>query len=745
VLINFKQINQRLYILILLLFFTFKGYADTKLDSLLTELRINENEVEKLNILNSLGDYFVDEDIARAELYYQQGLQNSNQLLVQGNGPSNEIKISKSKLLTGLSYVNYLRFNYRSAIIRLEKSISLKSELFGDPFEGKKTILLYLGLCYQKLSDFQTAIDYFMEAESVNETPEDYGFLSKINYGLASSYQKIKFYDKAIVRYKKVIYLSKNGANVLMTIKANNGLAEIYQETNEWNKSKKTLKYSKQRVKNSSDRDAVIFYALYANQFNHQKQYDSARVYFELGVSENENLKVIQSSNYIFYQYSKFELEQGNYEQAKIYSTKLYELGIKLKDLLIQSQALGLNAEIFEKTKKYSEAYLSLKKQKKLLGLLSVEDSKIKLLKQELLIELKQKELKDSLRYQSILQKREAKLKTQSILIDEGQKTKHILFVGLILVIIALILILVGLRRKKKDNKIITAQKEESEFHQDLLSKQNKSLQTKASLYKILNVSSKDLSIKHVLGEVLDHLVDLEIIGTYGKGYVYLNTEGRINGVDIIKGVSLDEVKEYKTIDESECICGEHYSGFEVEFCDNGSVENHYYVPIVNNNETLGVIVLFTKLTKTEMEKSIDFLNVVSKLLGETVSRHNMTDKLRLAHIENTLKKKEVKKVHDRVNQALTKQAAINDLIGAIINNENIGERIFNYVTDIFNNSFIRRLNITLFDFDKSEVSFYFLRENGVDQLENKPFSIDEFSPETLSGLKKMSELLSGR
>jgi len=742
VLINFKQINQRLYILILLLFFTFKGYADTKLDSLLTELRINENEVEKLNILNSLGDYFVDEDIARAELYYQQGLQNSNQLLVQGNGPSNEIKISKSKLLTGLSYVNYLRFNYRSAIIRLEKSISLKSELFGDPFEGKKTILLYLGLCYQKLSDFQTAIDYFMEAESVNETPEDYGFLSKINYGLASSYQKIKFYDKAIVRYKKVIYLSKNGANVLMTIKANNGLAEIYQETNEWNKSKKTLKYSKQRVKNSSDRDAVIFYALYANQFNHQKQYDSARVYFELGVSENENLKVIQSSNYIFYQYSKFELEQGNYEQAKIYSTKLYELGIKLKDLLIQSQALGLNAEIFEKTKKYSEAYLSLKKQKKLLGLLSVEDSKIKLLKQELLLELKQKELKDSLRYQSILQKREAKLKTQSILIDEGQKTKHILFVGLILVIIALILILVGLRRKKKDNKIITAQKEESEFHQDLLSKQNKSLQTKASLYKILNVSSKDLSIKHVLGEVLDHLVDLEIIGTYGKGYVYLNTEGRINGVDIIKGVSLDEVKEYKTIDESECICGEHYSGFEVEFCDNGSVENHYYVPIVNNNETLGVIVLFTKLTKTEMEKSIDFLNVVSKLLGETVSRHNMTDKLRLAHIENTLKKKEVKKVHDRVNQALTKQAAINDLIGAIINNENIGERIFNYVTDIFNNSFIRRLNITLFDFDKSEVSFYFLRENGVDQLENKPFSIDEFSPETLSGLKKNERII---
>gem|GEM_PF-4651946 len=742
VLINFDQIKHRLYILILLLFFTFKGYAHPKLDSLLTELRVNENEVEKLNILNSLGDYFVEEDIARAELYYQQGLQNSNQLLLQNNGPSNELKISKSKLLTGLSYVNYLQFNYRSAIIQLEKSISLKSELFGDSFEEKKTLLLYLGFCYQKLSDFQTAIDYFQEAEAVNNAPSDYGFLSKVNYGLASSYQKIKFYDKAIVHYKKVIGLSKTGVNILMPLKANNGLAEIYQETNKWNKSKKILKYSKQFVKNSADKGVVIFYALYGNQFNHQKQHDSARVYFELGVSENERLKAIKSSSYIFSQYAKFELDQGNYEQAKVYSTKLYDLGVKLKDLLIQSQAFGLNAEVFEKTKNYSEAYLSLKNQKELLGLLSVEDSKIKVLKQELQLELKQKELKDSLRYQSILQKREAKLKTQSILIDEGQKTKHILFVGLILAIIALVFILVGLRRKKKDNKIIMTQKEESEFHQNLLSKQNKSLQTKASLYKILNVSSKDLSIKHVLGEVLDHLVDLEIIGAYGKGYVYLNTEGRFNGVDVIRGIGVDEVKEYKSTDESECICGECYSGFEVEFCDNGNVENHYYVPIVNNNETLGVIVLFTKLIKTEMEKSIDFLNVVSKLLGETVSRHNMTDKLRLAHIENTLKKKEVKKVHDKVNQALIKQAAINDLIGAIINNENIGERIFNYVTDIFNNSFIRRLNITLFDFDKAEVSFYFLRENGIDQLENKPFSIHEFSPETLRGLKDNERII---
>lgn len=730
----------------LLLLFTFKGFANTKLDSLLTELGANENEIEKISTLNALGDYFVDEDVSRAELYYQQGLQSSNQLLLQDNGFTTELKISKSKLLSSLGYVHYLRFDYKSAIIKLEKSLSIKHDVFGDSFEEKKNSLLYLGLCYHKLGDYKSALDYFQLSLKEIDDETEVSFSSTVNLALGISYQKIKFYDKAVYHYGVVIKLSKISLYDEVLIKANNGLAQIHQENKKWNKSKQILEHSRQLVNTSKGGGVIKFYALFGNQFNHEKQYDSARVYFELGEAEseveNENFNIVNGLSYIYGQYSKLEIEQGDYDKAYIYTEKLLNLGVKLKNIFMQSEAFELKAKIYEKTNDFSNAYLSIIKQNELLELSSVEESKIKVLKQELLLVSKQKELKDSLRYESLLQNRESKLETQSALIEEEKKIKYILFVGLFLALLALIIFIVGLRRKKRDNAIITFQKEESEQQQVLLFDQNKSLQSKASLYKILNVSSKDLSIKSVLNEVLSHLVELDFIGSCGKGYIYLKSEGRFSGVDVHTGIDSDTMNEYKSTNENECICGNNYSGLKTEFCSDDSSGNHYYVPIINLNETLGVMVLFTKLEVTEMEKSVEFLEIVSKLLGETVSRHNMTDKLRLAHIENTIKRKEVKKVYDKVNQALNKQAAINDLIGAIINNENIGESVFNYITDIFNEANIRRLNITLFDFEKEEVSFYFLRENGEDKLENKPFSMNAFSTETLNGLKENKRII---
>lgn len=720
--------------------FTFKGLSNTKLDSLLSELRTNENEIEKINILNSLGDYYVEVDLAKSELYYQQGLQNSNQLLLESNERVNELKISKSNILCGLGYVDYLRFNYRNAIIQLEKSNTIKQSVYGNYFEDKKLLQLYLGYCYHKLGDYKTALDYFQLGLSETENSTDVDFLAELNLALGSSYKKIIMYSKAIQHYKEVIKIARKNRLSELQVRANNGLVEIYQETKKWNKSNKLLLQSKELIKYSSDKGKVMFYAHLGNQLNHQNHSDSARAYFQLSIAESERLYPIQGTDYIYRCYAEFEIEQGHFEKAKIYVSKLILLGIRTKDLHIQANAFGLDATISEKTSQYSRAYFCMKKQKKLLETLAVEDSKIKVLKQELLLNAKQRELKDSLRFDALLQKRESKLETQSILIEEEKKVKYSLFVGLVFAVIALIVFFFGLRRKKRDNKIITAQKEKSEVHQTLLSAQNESLQTKASLYKILNVSSKDLSIKNVLSEVLDHIVNLSFIGAYGKGFVYLNNEGRLNGVDIRKGVSHTEVNEYKRIKENECIADKEHFGFEAEFCN--IKDEHYYVPIVNNNEILGVLVIFTKGVLIQNEKSVDFLNVVSKLLGETVSRHNMTDKLRLAHIENTLKKKQVKKAHDKVNQSLMVQAAINDLIGAIIKNENIGERVFNYITGIFKHAFIRRLNITLFDFDKEEVSFYFLRENGEDKLENKPFSLNSFSEETLSGLKKNERII---
>ena len=114
------------------------------------------------------------------------------------------------------------------------------------------------------------------------------------------------------------------------------------------------------------------------------------------------------------------------------------------------------------------------------------------------------------------------------------------------------------------------------------------------------------------------------------------------------------------------------------------------------------------------MKQAQEFLNSIGILLGETIYRHKISDKLRIAHIENTIKKKEIQRANVKVNFSLQKQEAINDLMDTIIRNENVGEKVYNYASEIFGNVFIRRLNITLFDFKTEMVRFYFLRENGI-------------------------------
>ena len=76
-----------------------------------------EDEVEKINILNSIGDALIEQEKDSADIYYNQGLQIANNLLLEEQNDSLLYKINlyKANILSGLGYVSYLNFKYKNS------------------------------------------------------------------------------------------------------------------------------------------------------------------------------------------------------------------------------------------------------------------------------------------------------------------------------------------------------------------------------------------------------------------------------------------------------------------------------------------------------------------------------------------------------------------------------------------------------------------------------------------------------
>ena len=265
----------------------------------------------------------------------------------------------------------------------------------------------------------------------------------------------------------------------------------------------------------------------------------------------------------------------------------------------------------------------------------------------------------------------EPKIENHKKELKQVQKTRTLLYITLGIVILALFGFVLSLMGKRRDNKIITDQNIESEKQKEQLAYQNAKLESKATLYKILQVCSSDLDLNEILRIVLSELLKVEIIKGKNKGCIL-----RVDGDDQIVLSAEQSLSEFEkngiskvTLDE--CLCGNIYTTSKIEFCESESLGNHFNVPIINKDSVQGIIILFTDRSNPKMFEIIEFLQSISILLGETIYRHRITDKLRMAHIENTIKKKEIQRANVKVNESLFMQETINDLMGAIIRNEN--------------------------------------------------------------------------
>jgi hypothetical protein len=735
-----KQIKKYLFFFFLLI--SSSSFATNTTDSLFLALEQTEDEIEKVNILNLIGDALVETKTDSADIFYNQALQIANQLLNKDYDEYEKHKILsyKAKVLSGLGYVYYLKYDYKKAIKLLEESIKIKDDILD--IEDVKYYLNHLSLCYYQLGDYQSSIEYLYGAlEKNNEinTDKDIKFEATIYYELAKNYFKLEQFEKSIEFYEKSIKIAEEIKFTEILPLVYNGIAASHLHIkNIKNAELYLLKAKKIAIANDLKNHLPETYAYIAQVKIEKNELDSALIY----LNDAENLALNQNNIHdliqIYKIYTLYQLKIKNLDEATYYAKKYLKLGLEKHDLNIITEANKLLYEIYDAKKEYIRAYEYLKNYLTYKDSLAIDEAKNIVLKQELKIQQEQKAYQDSLRFNAFRQEKENQLNIQKLNTEKVEGQKKLLYVILFILTVLVFVFIWNLKQKKKANTIISSKAKEVEEQKKLLELQNEKLKTDALLYQILKICSSDeFSIHKILQNVLQKLNDVDFIGTINKSAVLSYSKNK-DLLNIETQINLTETEQQTLINiVRNKINSNDFTNDKIKEYDIDNLGNFYYIPLLKDDNLLGVTILFKQPQKKVTDFEIRFLESIRILYRDTLYRHKITDKLRLAHLENTIKKKEIQRAHQKVNIALKQQEAINKLMNKIIRNENVGEHVYKYIKDVLGEVVIKRLNITLFDFEKQKVNFYFLREDGIETVDTKPFPISHFSEETLNNLKK--------
>ncbi len=476
------------FYLIIIIFTTLSivGISQTnKLDTLNALLKTNLSDSEKVDILYEL--ILSSDTDSSVFSYSRQAIitaQNNDTLLVS----------------TGLTLGNYFykHNNPDSAIAYLKKCTQIAST---NNYKSIAALYNLLGKFYMRSGDFQEGIMFFDSAVTFAQQYNDSTNLAKAYNGLGTLYTKIGNFDKALQNYQQsLVILEKLGdKSGLASIYNNIGLiqkkqknfdkaieyftnaleiskeekdslqiagcyinlATVYNTTKEYEKAKKNL-LTALKILETQNNPYFMIHCLniLGDVYKVTDSLDKALEIYQEVISLNKRLRIkdVEASTHLDIAEINLKLADSlkqssfYYKAIRIADTGLqtalkidaYPLQKRAYDLLMKAyQGIGDYKMAFEYSQKYIETNEILFDNEKTKAIQEME-AKYELDKKQQEIEKQKLEIA----------KKEA--------VEKKQKTiRNALLSGSGLLIVILILIFAGYRRKKRDNEIITKQNAE--------------------------------------------------------------------------------------------------------------------------------------------------------------------------------------------------------------------------------------------------------------------------------------------
>lgn len=261
---------------ILFLFFSFLmpayGQEQVIQDSLLTELKFSSTENEKMEVLISIANYYMSFDYSKALEYARQGIEIASE-------HENDEMLVRFYHMAG--NISFNIGNYKAALEDFHNTLSISNSI--GYTRGKLSSLVNMGAIYDRLSNYDKAIENYMHALNlINESNEagdtiELNTLVHIYNNIASAYEALGKKQEAIQYFEKGIEIAKEIDNKDGLAFIYNNLGKLYNELGKDEKARDFLNEAiTLRIKQNDLKSLSKSYAFLAVYYFNQNQHDSA-------------------------------------------------------------------------------------------------------------------------------------------------------------------------------------------------------------------------------------------------------------------------------------------------------------------------------------------------------------------------------------------------------------------------------------------------------------------------------------
>ncbi|HEY0031459.1 MAG TPA: tetratricopeptide repeat protein [Bacteroidia bacterium] len=320
------------------------------------------------------------------------------------------------------------------------------------------------GSALRNVGNYNASLEILLKALSLTE--EETKIRSAILNNISNVYVETGNYEKAILYLKKAVlinekkqYLTYLGINYNNLGVAYKNLKDLPKALYYYNESTKI------RIKLGRNQNLAQSYINLSEVYGDLKKNDTALLYANEAMQICDSLKSDLGLAFVYICFGNIYLQQNDLQNAKKSCLKSYELSKKINSSMTLIRSTLLLYEIhkasgeFQKAMLFQEEYYKAKD-----SIFNSETTKKQL----------------TLEYQNELSiKNAAQEKKDSLARQESEKQsviKNIFIGGFAVMLFLSLIILKGYRNKRKANKIIAAQKEETELQKRMLEEKQKEL-----------------------------------------------------------------------------------------------------------------------------------------------------------------------------------------------------------------------------------------------------------------------------
>ncbi|WP_338813030.1 tetratricopeptide repeat protein [Bernardetia sp. Wsw4-3y2] len=354
---------QKLYIVLLCVFFPFTLFANTA-DSLLTVYK-SISKQEKGNWLNTLLESEISLDDKRKVL----------NVILQND--TND-KLLEARLHAAFGFLENQQGNSIEAIEAYEKALFLQKEVNKITLDTLanhwKTSLA--GIFYT-IGDDQKAYSLFMEVLKNAEKNNKKELIADVSKQIGDVHRNLKNEDKAIEYYQRALKLYQELGIKRGEAASTNSLGILYSDQK---KPQKALEFYRRTLQLCKEINFERGIAFTLNNIGYElfvlSNYDSAYHYYEQALQLKEKLENLSSMSATLVNMGQVRLAQKEYNEAKILFEKSLELAIQTSNSSVELENYEFLTQLYQKIEQPAKALDNLQKYVKLKETL-FEESKL--------------------------------------------------------------------------------------------------------------------------------------------------------------------------------------------------------------------------------------------------------------------------------------------------------------------------------------------------------------------------------